>query len=340
MAKDGAASAALTPADYHTAEAFDRERRTLFARAWTPVCRASALVPGAQRAAMVGAQPVLVTRDLGGALHALSNVCRHRGMTLVEGEAHADVVRCPYHLWTYGLDGALQAAPFMQGVDLGGCDLPRYRAAEWGGWVFVNLDRGAPSLETELAPLCEALDPDRIAGLEVGFTLTFEHAWNWKVMLENFGESYHHIGTHAGTLQPLWPGGQTDSSVSTDRWLEIRHPEHPSAGTLRVFVVFPLLLLALTPSDGAVIWYRMTPTGPERIALEVVGLYPPALASDAERMQSARASVFAVHQEDMAVCERVQAGLRAPDAVLGPLSPLEAGIARFREWVGREVART
>jgi phenylpropionate dioxygenase-like ring-hydroxylating dioxygenase large terminal subunit len=327
-------SGSLSPQDYHTARSFDRDVRDRLAIAWTPVCRSAELTgAGAQKAVTVATRPVLVTRDADGVVHALSNVCRHRGMTLVDNAGRSEFIRCPYHLWTYRLDGGLAAAPFMTGVDLAGCDLPRYATGEWGGWVFVSLSANAPPLAELLEPLREALDPDRLAGLKEGFRIDFDHAWNWKVMVENFGESYHHIGAHAQTLQPLWPGGQTDSSMSTSAWLEIRHPTHPDAGTLQVFVLFPLFMLAITPADGAAIWYRLTPLAPERIALSIVGLYAPEAAADPQRMEQAKASVFAVHQEDIIVCEGVQAGLRSPDAVLGPLSPLEAGVARFREWV-------
>ncbi|HEY1427359.1 MAG TPA: SRPBCC family protein, partial [Caulobacteraceae bacterium] len=190
----------------------------------------------------------------------------------------------------------------------------------------------APLVEA-LAPLPAALDAERLASLKVGYRLGFDHAWNWKVMVENFGESYHHIGTHAGTLQQLWPGGQTDASPSGAGWIDLRHPNHPEAGALKVCVVFPLFLLALTDVGESVVWYRLTPLGPERIALEIIGLYPPELAADAERMNGDKARLLAIHLEDIEACERVQAGLRAPDAVLGPLSPLEAGVARFRDWV-------
>jgi phenylpropionate dioxygenase-like ring-hydroxylating dioxygenase large terminal subunit len=333
MAADARAGR-LTPADYGSSSAFERERATFFGRAWIPVCRSDALASaGAQLAVSVAGAPLLVTRDADGALNALSNVCRHRGMRLVDEAASAEVIRCPYHLWTYGLDGALLAAPFMPPDALAGCALPRYRAEEWGGWVFVNLDAHAEPLSEALSPLAARLQPDRLATLKVGFRLAFDHAWNWKVMVENFGESYHHIGPHAQTLQPLWPGGQTDATPSTARWIEIWHPNHPAAGTLEVFVVFPLFLLAITPTSGGAVWYRMTPLAPKRIELEVVGLYPPEAAGDAGLMEDAKAGVLAVHLEDIAVCERVQAGLRSPDAVLGPLSPLEAGVARFREWV-------
>jgi phenylpropionate dioxygenase-like ring-hydroxylating dioxygenase large terminal subunit len=256
-------------------------------------------------------------------------------MILADAERTGEVVRCPYHLWAYGLDGRLLAAPFMGDVDLSGCDLPRYRAETWGGWLFVCLDAAAPSLAEVMAPLEAVLDASALADLREGYRVRLEHGWNWKVMVENFGESYHHIGAHAQTLQPLWPGGATDSASSSgEGWFEIRHPDHPEAGTLRVFVVFPLFLLAKTPADGSAVWYRLAPTGPETIALEIVGLYPPEARADPATAQRGEAAVMAVHQEDIVVCEQVQAGLRSPDAVLGPLSPLEAGIGRFRAWVG------
>ncbi len=166
----------LTPRDYVDAASFERERQRLGA-AWTPVCRADEVAgAGAQKSVVVAGVPVLVTRGQDGALHALSNVCRHRGMTLVDGEARADAIRCPYHLWAYRLDGALAAAPFMDGADLGGCDLPRYAVAEWGGWVFVSLSPQPSPLADALAPLAGALDPAALAGLKVGYRLAFEHA--------------------------------------------------------------------------------------------------------------------------------------------------------------------
>ena len=324
----------LTPSDYVASKSYARECQHLFYRHWVPICRSEEVAePGDQLPTVVGDAQVLIVRDLAGRLAALSNVCRHRAMVLVEGRTRGGVIRCPYHLWTYDLGGALTAAPFMGGEPAVGCVLPTYPVTEWGGFVLVNLSGEATPFAELTAPLKERLQPERLADLKIGFRIAFQHDWNWKVMLENFGESYHHIGTHAQTLQTLWPGGETDSSASTRHWIDLRHPNHPQAGALEVYVIFPLLLLALTPANGGAAWYRMTPIGPERIGLEILGLYPPELAADGAYMARSKDQIIAIHQEDMSACARVQAGLRSPDAILGPLSPLEAGIARFRQWV-------
>ncbi len=346
-----AAPRVLTPADFVSAEALARERREVFPAGWVPVCRASDVAgPGAQWAATIGDTPILITRGRDGALNALSNVCRHRAMTLVETGEQAGVIRCPYHLWTYDLEGKLLSAPLMGDVDVAGCDLPRYAVEAWGGWVMVNLDgRAAPLAET-LAPLAPILRPDLIAGFEEGYRLRFVHEWNWKVMLENFAESYHHIGAHASTLQPFWPAAESSARQSTPHWIDLTHSLDAEKGSLRVFVIFPTFLLAIveppgagrpvgepsvaTPFDG-VVWYEMIPTGPERITLDIVGYFPADRAADAKAMAEQKALALAIHEEDIPVCARTQAGLRSPDAVMGPLSPLESGLALFRSWVAR-----
>ena len=324
----------LVPADYHTSESFRRDLE-LIAANWVPVCRSDEVAePGAQKRAPVATTEVLVTRSENGALHAVSNVCRHRALILVEDTARAPLIRCPYHLWNYGLDGKLRVAPFMDGADLKDCDLPRYAVEEWGGWVFVNLDGKATPLSDLLAPLESKLRPGDLATWKIGFRIPFDHTWNWKVMLENFGESYHHIGAHAGTLQPLWPGGESDSRRSTGHWIELAHSNHPQAGTFVVYVIYPLFLLALS-DPGFATWYRMVPLGPARIGLEIIGLFPPEQLADTAHVETLKAQLTAIHLEDIPMCERTQAGLQAANATLGPLSPLETGVASFRNWVSK-----
>ncbi len=346
-----AAPRALRPADFVSAEAFARERREVFPAGWVPVCRASDVAdPGAQWAATIGDTPILITRGRDGALNALSNVCRHRSMILVETGEQAGAIRCPYHLWTYDLEGRLLSAPLMGAVDIAGCDLPRYAVEDWGGWVMVNLDGRAAPLAGTLAPLGPILRPDLVAGFEEGYRLRFVHDWNWKVMLENFAESYHHIGAHVQSLQPFWPAAESSAAFSTPHWIDLTHSLDPEKGSLRVFVIFPMFLLAIVeppPGEGAateppgprpfdgVVWYEMIPTGPEQITLDIVGYFPPERAADRDAMAAQKALALAIHEEDIPVCARTQAGLRSPDAVMGPLSPLESGLALFRDWVAR-----
>jgi phenylpropionate dioxygenase-like ring-hydroxylating dioxygenase large terminal subunit len=344
-----AAPRALAPVDFVSAQAFARECRSVFPAGWVPVCRASDVAePGAQRAAVIGDTPLLITRGRDGTLNALSNVCRHRAMTLVETAEQAGAIRCPYHLWTYDLEGRLLSAPLMGDVDIAGCDLPRYAVEDWGGWVLVNLDGKAPPLAERLAPLAPILRPDLIATWREGYRLRFVHDWNWKVMLENFAESYHHIGAHVQSLQSIWPAAESSARLSTPHWIDLTHSLDPERGALRVFVIFPMFLLAIVeaapvepalveasivkPFDG-VVWYEMIPSGPERITLDIVGYFPKDRAADAQAMAEQKALALAIHQEDIPVCARTQAGLRSPDAAMGPLSPLEDGLAVFRSWV-------
>ncbi|WP_309644092.1 aromatic ring-hydroxylating dioxygenase subunit alpha [Phenylobacterium sp.] len=322
----------LTPADYVDPDIFIAERDGLLSRGWIAVCRSDQLEgPGSQRAVEVAGRSVLVLRDLDGGVSALSNVCRHRGALLVVGEACAKTVQCPYHLWTYALDGRLTAAPFMDGVDHAGLDLPRYGAAEWCGWVLVNLSGDAPPVAERLAPLTPRFAARDLGAWKIGWELDFDSPWNWKVMVENFAESYHHIGPHAQSLQPFWPGGRSDPSASGDDWIELAHSHHPLAGTFTVYVVFPMLMFAVSEPDDMVVWYRMTPTAADRFHLTITGLFP--AGADAAAIETYRAQLQAIHLEDIPICERVQAGLSSQGARLGPLSPLEEGIARFQAFV-------
>jgi phenylpropionate dioxygenase-like ring-hydroxylating dioxygenase large terminal subunit len=286
-----------------------------------------------QKRVQVATTEVLLTRSEDGTLAAVSNVCRHRAMLLVEDTTQAPLVRCPYHLWVYGLDGKLKNTPFMERETLSDCDLPRYAVGEWAGFVFVNLDGKAAPIAPMLEPIAGGARAAELGNWVEGFRIAFTHDWNWKVMLENFAESYHHIGAHAQTLQPFWPGGVTDATPSTNQWIELRHPNHPDAGTFTVFVVFPMFLLAVSDPVNAAYWYRMIPKGPARIELEIVGLFPPDIAADPAAMEMAKAQLTAIHLEDIPMCARTQAGLEAANATIGPLSKLEEGIARFRSWV-------
>jgi choline monooxygenase len=181
-----------------------RERERIFARSWQYVCHLGALGKGAGYVAgRVGDIPVVVTRDREGALRAFLNVCRHRGAVIAAGTGARETLQCPYHAWTYGLDGALLAAPRSNrepGFDCEGISLRPASIGAWGPFVFVNPDPEAPPLAEVLGQLPKLVEA---AGVDVG-RLEFHRRdessleANWKLVGENFLECYHCSVAHPG----------------------------------------------------------------------------------------------------------------------------------------------
>jgi choline monooxygenase len=180
-----------------------RERDRIFARSWQYVGHVGQLAAPGYLAATVGDIPVVVTRDRGGELRAFLNVCRHRGSIVAEGEGSRATLQCPYHAWTYGLDGALLAAPRADregGIEVAELGLRPTSVGTWGPFLFVNPDPEAPSLQDVLGRLPELV---AAAGVDVG-ALEFRHraestvAANWKLVSENFLECYHCSVAHPG----------------------------------------------------------------------------------------------------------------------------------------------
>jgi choline monooxygenase len=185
---------------YADPDVWELEQRRIFGRTWQYVGHSGMLQrDGDFFAARAGRIPVVVTRAEDGEVRAFVNVCRHRGSVVVEGIGNRRTLQCPYHAWTYGLDGRLRAAPRAD-FELDDVTLAPVRVARWGPFVFVNADADAPPLEQALGPV-----PDRVAelGLDVD-ALRFHHRtdWsidaNWKVVSENFLECYHCPTAHPG----------------------------------------------------------------------------------------------------------------------------------------------
>ena len=197
--------AVAMPPSVYTDEGFgERELERIFRREWICVGRAGAVAkPGDYLTYQVAGQPIAVIRGRDGELRAFSNVCLHRMSTLLEGAGNARAIVCPYHAWTYNLDGTLRAAPHMHkttGFCKAAYRLPAIRCEAWRGWLYVTLNANVEAVSARLAPL-----DDLIADYAMeGYVETFreEHVWdtNWKVLAENFMESYHLPMLHWGTV--------------------------------------------------------------------------------------------------------------------------------------------
>jgi phenylpropionate dioxygenase-like ring-hydroxylating dioxygenase large terminal subunit len=206
---DRAAATGLPRDVYVDADVHEAEVRRVLHAGWLPVARTTSLAKaGDFHCVDLLGVPLVVSRDAGGELHVLSRVCRHRGMPVVEGRGNRRDFSCPYHLWRYGLDGRFLFAPAMErsaSFDTSKCNLPLVAHEEWGGWVFANLSGTAAPLTPSLEGLSARVRDARIDELVTAATLEFDSPWNWKIMVENFMESYHHIGPHAGSLQLFNP---------------------------------------------------------------------------------------------------------------------------------------
>jgi choline monooxygenase len=213
---------------YAEPEVLRREQARIFARTWQYAGHTGQLPePGSYFTYTAGLAPIVVTRARDDELRAFVNVCRHRGFTVAQGEGRRETLQCPYHAWTYGLDGRLRAAPrsdLEEGFDRDDLGLLPVQVGTWGPFVFVNPDAQAPPLEEALGPMPQhvaelGLDVD---SLEFRLRSEFELEANWKICCENFLECYHCQLVHPDLSEAIdvsadGYGLETDGLVSTQR---------------------------------------------------------------------------------------------------------------------------
>jgi choline monooxygenase len=179
------------------------EQARIFATSWHYAARADQVAePGRLTTCHAGSVPVVLVRGRDGELRGFVNVCRHRGHVLCEADAARETIQCPYHAWTYDLDGSLRSAPRSDrepGFDKASLGLVPVAVDTWGPFVFVNPNRDGEPLGNYLGELPELVAAN---GLDVD-ALRFharveaeEYACNWKVCVENFLECYHCAVAH------------------------------------------------------------------------------------------------------------------------------------------------
>jgi glycine betaine catabolism A len=351
----------LPPEAYTSQAVFDWERRHLFEEAWTCVGRGADLGPGQARGVRSGSQGVLLGRDGRGTLRAFSNVCRHRGHELVETglTVEARVIRCPYHAWVYGPDGALRAAPSFAGVE--GFDRSEYRLSDlpveqWHGWAFVNVSGTAPALPGYLGEVLDGLlapyEPERlVAAARHDYVVEA----NWKLVVENYHECYHctnlhpelcrvspHDSGNAFTPDGVWVGGRMDlmphaetmSLSGASGGVPLRGLTEE--GRRRVVYVGTIPNLLVSAHPDYVMTHRLHPEGPGRTRIECEWLFAPE-SLDRAGFDPSYASEFwdITNRQDWRACESVQRGMANVGARQGPLSPREGDVYKVVSIVAR-----
>ena len=357
------ARAKALPASYYIDPQILRvEEEVIFRRSWIAIGRVDQVQnAGDYFTYNVAGTPIVVSRDKEGALRALSASCLHRFMPVIEDAGNRSSFQCPYHLWTYGLDGQLIGAPEMEraeGFDKSECRLPEIRMEVWEGFIFVNLDRDAEPLAPQIVPLLERVKEYRMGEMRTAAILEYPIAeWNWKISIENGVESYHHIGTHRDTLEPFFPARTTSHDDSDGPWIYHRLPflngqklrsrfavpddlRDDQWRELTVISVFPTLLVALQPDEMN--WLQIVPTNdPGRH----IGRWWICYRADAfddpqfeQHLAESKAALDAIHQQDLDACAAVWRGVTSAYAEPGRLSHLEKGVWQFDEWVRERIA--
>ncbi|WP_175682242.1 SRPBCC family protein [Burkholderia cenocepacia] len=351
---------AMPPGVYTSPEFLEREQQTLFRNEWLCMGRASALPnPGDYLTAEIAGQPIIVIRRDDGTLRAMSNVCLHRMSTLLEGRGNVRRIVCPYHAWNYSLDGDLRAAPMMDRQD-GFCKdsykLPQVRCEIWQGWVYVTLNEEASPVAARLKELDELIvNYDMASYVE---TFHEEHVWdtNWKILAENFMESYHLPMLHRATVGPHsrldemeCPPGLPAFNyhwITKEASLPIgnAHPDNTRLQgqwrkTTALFAIYPTHLVTLTPGY---FWYLMLqPLGVDRVHIRFGGGLSPEFIDDpkaAEYMATLKKLLDEVNLEDRRGVEAVFRGVHAPLAKPGHLSHLERPNYDFARYLASHVA--
>lgn len=332
---------------YWDDEVFAFDRDEIFGRAWLCVGHERSVAePGAWMLAPVTPEGVLVVRGDDGVVRAFYNVCRHRGATLVDApRGCVGSITCPYHRWTYALDGSLCDRPEISLVPV--------RLASFRGLLFVNLDPDAPDLEDALAGA-----PPWLASLpdlkRVGH-VRYEVRANWKLCVENFQESYHFPLVHPA-LEALTPTDRADSVLGDGPWLGGLMDIVPSAETVsasgrtldRPFLVpedarrrvsdahlFPGLLTSLQPDYF--LTYRLHPIAPDR-TLVIAETYVHPDCPEGESVADVLSFWERVNAEDKAVCERQQIGVRSRGYAPLGYAAVEDGVHAFDGLVARRYA--
>ncbi|WP_050523886.1 aromatic ring-hydroxylating oxygenase subunit alpha [Pseudorhodobacter wandonensis] len=348
------------PPSVYTSEAFlERETSAIFAREWFCAGRADALANAGDYVTLdLAGQPIIVLRDKQGALKAMSNVCRHRMSTLLEGRGNTRSIVCPYHAWTYNLDGSLRGAPAMdqnEGFCKTDYSLPQIRCEEWLGWVFVTLNPDVPPVAVQLAKVADLVGDYDMANYSETFFET--HIWNtnWKVLAENFMESYHLPVCHAGTIgglsklhEMVCPPGEAAFNYHTilkDDSLRIAMA-HASNTRLKgerrrttfLLAIYPSLLITLTPGY---FWYlTLHPHGVGQVKIGFGGGMSNDYANDPDaqdNFKQLKTLLDDVNVEDKGCTEKVYQGLKSQSAAPGHLSHLERPNYDFAQYINARI---
>ncbi|MEL7354307.1 MAG: aromatic ring-hydroxylating dioxygenase subunit alpha [Cyanobacteria bacterium P01_A01_bin.116] len=369
----------LPAAAYTSQDYFEYEKKTIFQQEWLCIAHVSQVPkPGDYLTLDVLGEPMVVVHGKDDTIRVMSRVCPHRAMDIMpQGFGYDDRgsvkgFMCPYHSWTFNLGGQLKGAPEMQKT----CDfspkdfsLMTFRSEVWEGFVFMTFNDEAEAVATQLGDLHPLIAPWHMAEMDIVAEVEWDMDINWKNMIENWMEPYHHMGIHVKTLQPLMPatGCSTDeyhphftrahlpyrqSLIDSMKAAEAKGehfgsfppiPNLPEAYKYEwtVHVGYPDYLMLTGPNCA--LWYRMLPISAEKIHLVTTLLVTKEAQAHPEFEQHLAAEVQALkdfHREDIEVCTAVQRGFNSVAFQPGRFSYLEAPVFQIQRYLASRIRAT
>ncbi len=352
---------------YQSDEIFAREKECIFFSEWFCVGREEEISnPGDFVVKRVAGESILVVRTKSGGIAAHYNVCRHRGSQLVpdrEQGNFAGGIRCPYHSWTYSLEGALRTAPFLEesdGLSRGTLSLHAVGADAWGGFIFLNLSPAAASARGRRLTVQLGAVPDRLRRYPLGelraaHRISYVVQANWKVILENYNECYHCGPVHP-ELCRLVPAFKQRGGSELDWERGIPHREgawtFTTSGTTtrapfpgldedervrhKGELIYPNFMLSLSAEHVAA--FYVWPEAPDRTTIVNEFLFHPDEMAKPD-FDPADAVEFwdLVNRQDWAICESVQRGMRSRVFQSGYYAPMESASLDIRRYVGEKL---
>jgi choline monooxygenase len=308
------------------------ERQTVFSRTWQVIGHADQLrAPGDFITATVANEPIVAVRGADNGLRAFFNVCRHHAAAVAtEAAGNASVLRCPYHGWTYGLDGSLKGVPEFDGVcqfDRGANGLVPTRVETWESFVLVNLDPAAPPLNDFLGSLAARVQPLKLSQLHFVERRTYALNCNWKVYVDNYLDGGYHVPHLHKSLNSVLDYVEY-TIENQDRFCLQSSPIRSSGGDDvtaavrqgRAYYFWQYPNFMFNVYEGVMDTNLVLPLGVDRTAVVFDFYFSDVDESSHNRNKQSIDVGERIQDEDVAICESVHRGLQSRAYGAGRLS--------------------
>jgi len=351
----------LPPPIYHDQGILDLEIDHLFRKEWICLGRQAEIpATGDFLCRDIVDSPVFVVRQRDQSIKAFANVCAHRSARLLESDGHVKRISCPYHSWTYEIDGQLIGAPFMKetpGFNVRSHRLKELPCTTWEGFIYVSLDPNAAPVDERLSALSEQVRDFRMADYVPVFSR--EDTWNtnWKCLVENYMDAYHVHRVHRDSFGKYGTSEAQTTLVDGEdafTYHYVQEEDGPKAvqahaantwlkgaNRNRIYLIniFPGHTMQLQPD---MLWYlSVLPDGVDKVSIRWAVSIPAEILAEAKNttahVDEIMSLLHQVNSEDRPIIENVFRTTRSPNAMQGPLCYLERNVWQFGRYLARKL---